>query len=77
MRKLKLDVHALRVESFQANAGGGRAIGTVRGNSGPRYSNNGTCFEDTCACINTSPWPTCEDCSWVEACAPSVPPQCD
>lgn len=76
MRKLKLDIHALRVESFEAYAGDGRAIGTVRGASGPERSVDGTCFEATCGCANTSPHPSCRDCSWEEACA-SVPPRCD
>lgn len=76
MRKLKLDVNALRVESFEAYTGDGRAIGTVRGNSGPERSVDGTCFEDTCACANTSPRPSCRDCSWEDACF-SLPPVCD
>lgn len=76
MRKLKLDVNALRVESFEAYARGGRALGTVRGNSGAERSVDGTCFEDTCACANTSPRPSCMDCSWDEACF-SLPPVCD
>lgn len=77
MRKLKLDVNALRVESFEAYAGDGRALGTVRGNMpSPGYSADGTCFEDTCACANTSPRPSCRDCSWDELCF-SLPPVCD
>ena len=32
MKKLSLDVDALRVESFDTSAGGGAARGTVRGN---------------------------------------------
>ena len=69
MRKLKLDMNALRVESFEA-CGDGRTIGTVRGNDGtPACSagcsfETGPCFtcneEDTCgACANTSPRPDC------------------
>jgi hypothetical protein len=77
MRKLKLDINTLRVESFQACAGDGRTLGTVRGNMpSPDYSADGTCFEDTCACANTSPRPSCIDCSWEDVCI-SVPPQCD
>lgn len=33
MNKLKLDVHALRVESFEAAAAPGPRTGTVRGNA--------------------------------------------
>ena len=82
MRKLKLDVDALRVESFEAVAGNGR-LGTVRGNvvtpdcseafgTCPGF----TCFDDTCGCADTSPRPSCQECSFYEDCV-SVPPQCD
>jgi hypothetical protein len=71
MRKLKLDMNALRVESFDAHSGYRRTIGTVRGNDGTpacsadcSFFETGPCFtcnyEDTCgACANTSPRPDC------------------
>jgi len=83
MGKLKLDVDALRVESFEACAGDGRSIGTVRGNviTPACSAENGTCpgytcFDDTCACADTSPRPSCQECSFYGDCI-SVPPQCD
>jgi len=80
MRKLKLDVAELRVESFEAHAGG-RALGTVRGNVlTPECSADQTCvtcFEDTCAgCANTSPRPSCADCSEFGDCF-TQPSVCD
>jgi hypothetical protein len=80
MRKLKLDVDALQVESFEAHAGDAREVGTVRANvitpncsavdeCGPTY------FEATCNCADTSPRPSCIDCSW-DFCFTS-PDQCD
>ena len=77
MRKLKLDMNALRVESFEVYAGGGRTIGTVRGNvltpdcdtayvTEPCFTCND---DDTCgACANTSPRPSCADCSEYGGC---------
>jgi hypothetical protein len=72
MRKLKLDMNALQVESFDASAGD-RRTGTVRGNDGTPACSDGcsfgfetgpcfTCdYQDTCgACANTSPRPSCE-----------------
>jgi hypothetical protein len=80
MRKLKLDINALRVESFEAYAGDTHAVGTVRANViTPECSVNDTCdtcYQATCNCANSSPLPSCFDCSWDDACV-SVPPQCD
>ena len=83
MHKLKMDVTELRVESFEAYAGGARTIGTVRGNvltpecSVDETCPGATCFEDTCAgCANTSPRPSCVDCSEFGDCF-TLPPQCD
>ena len=80
MLKLKLALDDLRVESFVACGRDARAVGTVRANViTPACSDDAsciTCFEDTCACPNTSPRPSCMDCSWDDACV-SVPPQCD
>ena len=80
MRKLKLDVTELRVESFEACDGDARSIGTVRGNVlTPECSADDTCdtcFQATCNCANTSPMPSCQDCSWFEDCF-TLPPQCD
>jgi hypothetical protein len=82
MRKLKLDATTLRVESFEAYAGPSGA-GTVRANVlTPECSGEEGCgptdgFQDTCAgCANTSPRPSCMDCSWDDACV-TVPPNCD
>lgn len=60
MPKLRLDVSALQVDSFEAYAGHGPAAGTVRGNA------------DTpdCTAEPISQGPTCEGESCVEtACA--------
>ncbi|HVG43091.1 MAG TPA: hypothetical protein VM890_00120 [Longimicrobium sp.] len=71
MRKLKLDMNALRVESFDAHPGDRRTTGTVRGNdatpactpdcsveTGPCFTCN---YEDTCgACADTMTPRTCE-----------------
>lgn len=77
MRKLKLDVHALRVESFDVSVGDGPGTGTVRGNA---QSNElcsemkGCSAEDSCAitncltclCPHTGPQPSCDPCSWQD-----------
>jgi hypothetical protein len=81
MRKLKLNADTLQVESFEVYAGGTRRAGTVRANViTPDCSAADDCaptyFEATCNCANTSPLPSCMDCSWDDACV-SVPPQCD
>jgi hypothetical protein len=78
MRKLKLDVSSLRVESFAAHEGHGPRAGTVRAKAGPSDAescNVTECF-DTCWCPNTSPRPSCNDCSW-DACATADPAVCD
>lgn len=78
MRKIRLDVEMLQVESF-ATAGSIRALGTVRGNAEigdgdmiiitapqpltPNCSADSMC--DTCkySCIDTcTPQPTCDSC---------------
>jgi len=78
MRKLKLDVHALRVESFESSAPHG-PLGTVRGNAGTyECSAELICTDDTCRgaescavtncltclCPHTGPQPSCDPCSW-------------
>ncbi len=75
MRKLKLDATTLRVESFEAYTGHPGAAGTVRANvRTPVCSGDEGCaptygFQDTCAgCANTSPRPSCNDCSWDDVC---------
>jgi hypothetical protein len=72
MRKLKLDADSLQVESFEPYAAGGRPAGTVRANEvtpGCTADCGVTFFEDTCAgCANTSPRPSCNDCSWDDVC---------
>ncbi|HEU4883110.1 MAG TPA: hypothetical protein VFT45_12710 [Longimicrobium sp.] len=80
MRKLKLDVHTLRVESFEPIAEDGARRGTVRGNDAtPDCSEEiecsggyDTCFGEscvitaclTCLCPHTGPQPSCDPCSW-------------
>lgn len=80
MRKLKLDINALQVESFEAYAPRRRPAGTVRANEvtpGCTADCGPTFFEETCGgCANTSPQPSCIDCSWEDVCR-TVPPQCD
>ncbi len=67
MRKLRLDIHALRVESFAAAAERGPDIGTVRANAlASGASCNVTECQDTCLCPNTSPQPSCDACSWED-----------
>ncbi|HST57625.1 MAG TPA: hypothetical protein VLK84_02985 [Longimicrobium sp.] len=77
MRKLKLDVSALRVESFEASEGRGPQPGTVRGNDAtPACSGEESCGEscdftvcmETCLCADTSPRPSCDACSWNGGC---------
>lgn len=79
MRKLKLDVNALQVESFEARAEDGRTAGTVRGN-GESYEEcseaTGCSGEESCAitacltclCPHTGPQPSCDPCSWMGDC---------
>lgn len=79
MRKLKLDLGALRVETFEPRDGGAADIGTVRANSGEPIDPSGgeSCVETaclTCLCPYTTPRPSCDDCSW-DGC-PTFPPQC-
>jgi hypothetical protein len=80
MKKLKLDLTALRVESFQACAGDGHAPGTVRANAitpdctGEESCGPVTYCQDTCFCANTSPRPSCDDCSWQDCF--TAPPEC-
>jgi hypothetical protein len=83
MRKLKLDVGALRVESFEASPGAGPDTGTVRGNVGTGdESGYDTCLGEscdvtaclTCLCPHTGPQPSCDPCSW-DGC-PTYPPEC-
>lgn len=65
MRMLKLDLTALLVESFEASAGHGALAGTVRGNaSGVESCGYVTECQDTCFCADTSPRPSCDECSW-------------
>ena len=88
MRKLRLDVHALRVESFEASAGAGPRTGTVQGNVAdtrvcpvePASQDLECSYEDSCAitncltclCPHTGPQPSCDPCSWMEC--PSFDP---
>lgn len=78
MRKLKLDVHALRVESFEA-AGSGAGTGTVRGNSEePVVSGYESCGETVCAtclCPYSGPEPSCMPCADLQYCD-TFPPIC-
>jgi hypothetical protein len=76
MKKLKLDIHALRVESFEAAESPEPQIGTVRGNAatagcdepisqGPTCDGE-SCVETACAtclCPYSGPMPSCEPCS--------------
>ena len=77
MRTLRLDVNALRVESFEA-AGHAPPTGTVRGHEAtPLCTGVDSCQEftwcqDTCYCANTSPRPSCDECSW-DGCATGTP----
>jgi hypothetical protein len=76
MRKLKLDVHTLRVESFEPIAEEGTRSGTVHGNvATPDCSAEAgydTCGGESCAvtncltclCPHTGPQPSCDPCSW-------------
>ncbi len=78
MKKLRLDVHALQVESFEALVPGAQQIGTVRGNGntlggceaevmtqGPTCEGE-SCVETACAtclCPYSGPMPSCMPCS--------------
>ena len=80
MRKMKLDTDELRVESFQASTERRPKIGTVRGNAiTPECTGEDSCgyvtnCQDTCFCADTSPRPSCDECSW-DGC-PTFPPEC-
>lgn len=64
MKKLKLDLAALRVETFVAGAELAPA-GTIRANaSGFESCGPVTYCADTCVCADTSPRPSCDECSW-------------
>lgn len=79
MKKLKLDVHALRVESFEAATGSGPRTGTVQGNVAetrvcpvepvsydPECSAEESCAVTVCAtcyCPYSGPMPSCMPCS--------------
>jgi hypothetical protein len=77
MRKLRLDVSALHVESFVLRDGRSPDAGTVRGNA----ESNELCSEQkgcsaeescavtaclTCLCPHTGPQPSCDPCSWQD-----------
>jgi len=77
VKKLKLDIQALRVESFEAAVSGGPQIGTVRGNaeSYDACSEAKGCSDEdscaitnclTCLCPHTGPQPSCDPCSWMD-----------
>lgn len=70
MKKLKLTVDALRVESFQTAEQESEQRGTVRGNA-----SDSTCIERRCGCANDSEWDiTCGTCNiMVETCANTCP----
>lgn len=90
MKKLTLDIHALRVESFEPAVAQGARTGTVRGNGaseGPgepiSYEGGGCSGEEscdvtlcaTCYCPHTGPQPTCIPCSWA-VCFTDEPLEC-
>lgn len=80
MPKLKLDVHTLRVESFEPIAESRARSGTVHGNEATPYCSEekgcsydyDTCGGESCAvtacltclCPHTGPQPSCDPCSW-------------
>lgn len=80
MKKLRLDVHALRVESFEALVTGAPRIGTVGGNAAtpacePEPITQGatcegeSCVETacvTCLCPYSGPMPSCDPCSMYD-----------
>ncbi len=80
MKKLKLDVHALQVESFEALVASAPRIGTVGGNAatpacepepitqGPTCEGE-SCVETACAtclCPYSGPMPSCDPCSMFD-----------
>ena len=80
MKKLKLDVHALRVESFATSAEHGRDGGTVRGHGEiEQCSNAESCAITaclTCLCPHSGPQPSCDPCSWLGDCPTLDPTTC-
>jgi hypothetical protein len=64
MRKLKLRIEALEVESFEAHAGGANR-GTVRGNLSAYYElcNADDTWQQSCTCEPTCNADTCYNCS--------------
>ena len=81
MRKLRLDLSALHVESFEAHARADPAAGTVRGNADEPISQGPTCDGErcvetacaTCLCPYSGPMPSCDPCSMFGDC-PSLDP---
>jgi hypothetical protein len=80
MKKLKLDLSSLRVESFEAAAGHGPRNGTVRANSDEPIDPSGgescavtACL--TCLCPHSGPQPSCMPCSDIQYCD-TFPPIC-
>lgn len=72
MNKLKLDVHTLRVESFEPATGRGPAGGTVRGNNGEPVDDTQACSGDD-RCTNADPCTFGESCA-ITACATCLCP---
>ena len=78
MKKLKLDLAALRVESFEAAPAHGPRRGTVHANSDEPVDPSGeescavtACL--TCLCPYSGPMPSCDPCSMFGDC-PSLDP---
>lgn len=68
MRKIRLDVDALRVDSFDTAEQGGDARGTVRGNWTRYYG--GTCIETQCgAQCPSGPHPCEGSYAWTDGMA--------
>lgn len=69
MKKLKLTVDALRVESFETAEAELEQRGTVRGNA-----SDSTCIERACGCAGDTEWDiTCGTCKYDETCYNGCP----
>ena len=87
MKKLRLDVEALAVDSFATSASHGRGDGTVRGNVDPEATFQTLCVTDVGQCetylcrtelnytcdYTCNPWQKSCDYTWCTGCSATWP----
>jgi hypothetical protein len=64
MKKLKLNIESIEVESFEPDSASLEPRGTVHGHATPICSQNPdhTCVEETCQAVYTCQFLSCGDC---------------